>query len=61
MVKYELDNFCKQFNDEIGFIIQLDGATREFTGVVDAKYYIDEHGNGHVVLIPAIELTPKWE
>lgn len=61
MMKYELDNFMRPFYGEIDVVIEL-GDGKETpphmakdipVGIIGAKYYIDAHGTGHVVLVPA--------
>jgi hypothetical protein len=60
MTKNELEEFCKKFTGGIDIIIQLDGSTLEYTGIIEAGHFIDENKNEHIVLIPAVEVTPKW-
>lgn len=60
MMKYELEHFWKGFIGEIDFIVELDSNEDETpTGIIDAEYYMDAHGTGHIKLIPASILTRK--
>lgn len=60
MFKYELENFWKQFIGEIDITIELDEDNGESpTGVIEARYRMDSHGNGHICLLPGSVITRK--
>jgi len=54
MQKYELEDFWKPFVGEIDFTLEIENGHP--TGIADVKYIIDDNGNGHIHLIPAVQV-----
>jgi hypothetical protein len=54
MQKYELENFMKSFVPEIDFTLEIENSWP--CGIMEAKYVMDKNGNGHIHLIPAMQV-----
>lgn len=60
MMKYELKAAMRGFLDEIKIIIELGEYGLEIpTDIAKTTYYMDAHGNGHIMLVPTSILTRK--